>query len=173
MNSVVMKICRLAMIPVTLLFLQTVAVAQPTFIPGFLGVESSYIERPASGADSTEAFLTLTNLHPREPLVILDISGGMFEESSMVGANGEELENIVLQPGERLVMSDDGVHVVLNGVDASMLADHGLELTLFIRRGLEPEDPVEAREATAFGPPAREAGIPNEKEYMVSVEVRN
>ena len=152
-----------------ILFIQSTALAQPLVIPGFLGIESSYIE--ASGSDSASAYLTLTNLH-YEPILILSASGDIFENATLKDSNNEELEYIEVLPRERIVMGSGGMHIQLNEVDDSITAGDTIELTLLVRRGREAMEYVEE----FFDSSIRETfggGIPNEKEYVMHITVKN
>ncbi len=158
-------------IPFLALIIQSSAFAEPLLIPGFLGIESSYIEAPDADSDSTTAYFTLTNLH-NEPILILSASGEIFDNATLRGSNNEELDYIELAPRERLVMQSDGMHIQLNEIGESIAAGDILELTLLVRRGREAMEYVEE----FFDSSVRETfggGIPNEKEYVVHISVRN
>jgi copper(I)-binding protein len=157
----------------TLLFVQTAAYAQPIMIPGFMGIESSYMEAPMADSESTSAYFTIANLH-YEPIVLLGASGDMFENAVFVGSDNEELEQVIIQPGGRLVMEPNGVHLKINDVEASSANEHFQELTLLVRRGLEPLDEVdEQRRDANNGQRGREAGVPNEHRFVVNVPLTN
>lgn len=153
------------------LIAQSSVFAEPFLIPGFLGVESSHIETPDAGSDSTSAYFTLANLH-YEPILVLSASGDFFDNATMLGSNNEELEYIELLPGERLDMQASGMHIQLNGIEDSLNAGDLHEITLLIRRGREAMEYVEA----FFDNSIRETfggGIPNEKEYVMHIAVKN
>ena len=152
-----------------ILFIQSTAFAEPLVIPGFLGIESSYIEE--SDSNSASAYLTLTNLH-HEPILILSASGDIFENATLIDSNNEELEYIEVLPRERLVMGSGSTHIQLNEIDDSITAGDTIELTLLVRRGREAMEYVEE----FFDSSVRETfggGIPNEKEYVMHISVRN
>ncbi len=166
-------ISRLIAVPMAILCLQT-AVAQPIMIPGFMGIENSSLDA-SSGSDTANAYFTITNLH-REPIVLLSTTGDVFESASFIGADNQELEQVVIEPGDRLIMGANGIHVRLSGVDAAVAEEYTQPITLLVRRGLEAEEEVEASEenfGVMSGMRLREAGIPNEKEYVVNVPVMN
>lgn len=144
--------------------------AEPYFVPGFFSVEMSNIEAPQAGMDSTKAYFSIRNVHPREPVLLLSLSSGMFEDATLVGANGEELEYVEVAPGELFVMGPNTAHVELSGVDTSLMAGDSVEVTLLIRRGREAMEPVEA-EFDVSTRTESEAGIPNEKEFIVTAQV--
>ena len=158
-------------IPFLALIIQSPAFAEPFLIPGFLGIESSYIEAPDADSDSTNAYFTITNLH-NEPILILSASGDIFDNATLRDSNNEELDYIELLPRERLVMQSDGLHIQLNEIDESIAAGDILELTLLVRRGREAIEYVEE----FFDNSIRKTlggGIPNEKEYVVHISIRN
>ncbi len=146
--------------------------AESRLYPGFLFIESAYLEQ-GSDANSAEAFFTLTNLHPDDPLVLLTVSSDIFEAATFEDAENSPLSQIVIQPGERL----EGVRVVLAGVNLSESSHSMVDFNVLIRRGLEPLPPVDAIESSgglfSGGIKAREAGIPNEDEYIFRVDIRN
>lgn len=172
LHSLFLRSIRKALvIPCLALIAQVPAFAEPLLIPGFLGVESSHIEVPADGADSTSAYFTLTNFH-YEPILLLSVNSEIFEHATMLDANNEELEYIELLPGERLDMQRSGMHIQLNNIDDSLNAGEVHEISLLVRRGLEPMEFVEE----FFDNSIRElrgGGIPNEKEYVMHVTVGN
>ena len=87
-------------------------------------------------------------------------------------SNNEALEYIELLPGERLDMQASGMHLQLNEIDDSLTAGQVQEITLLVRRGRVPMEYVEE----FFDSSIRETfggGIPNEKEYVTHVSVRN
>lgn len=150
---------------------QSSVFAEPFLIPGFFGVESSHIEAPAAGSDSASAYFTLSNLH-YEPILVLSASSDFFDNATMLSSNNEELEYIELLPGERLDMQASGMHIQLNGIEDSLNAGDLHEITLLIRRGREAMEYVEA----FFDNSIRETfggGIPNEKEYVMHIAVKN
>lgn len=173
MNLNIKKITQLFAIPLAILCFQSVQ-AQPIMVPGFMGIELSSLDAIANDADSTNAYFTISNLH-YEPIVLLGASGETFENGAFIGPNNEELEQVVIQPGGRLVMSSNDVHVRLSDVDASINDESSQAITLLVRRGLEAEEEVEAVEnlGAMSGQRGREAGIPNEQEYVVNVPVRH
>lgn len=174
MYSSIKKVNLTIIILMTLMFLQTAVQAQPILVPGFMGIESSYMDHPAAGSDTSNAYFTISNLH-YEPIVLLSASGDTFENATFIGTNGNELEQVIIQPGDRLVMGPNNVHLRLAELDAAATDESSQDITLLVRRGLEPEDAVEAiQELGAMsGVRSREAGIPNEKKYVVNVIVRD
>ncbi len=173
MYTSIKKINRTIIIFIALLFVQTAAQAQPVIVPGFMGIESSYMEAPDASSESASAYFTIANFH-YEPIVLLGATGDIFENATFVGSNNEELEQVIIQPGGRLVMSPDDVHIQLNDVDSSSAEEHFQELTLLVRRGLEPLEEVEAQRRDANnGQRAREAGVPNEHRFVVNVPITN
>lgn len=172
MNSLIKKIAQIIITPLAMLFFQ-VAHAQPVVVPGFMAIESSYLEAPESGSHSTMAYFTIANLHS-EPIVLLGASSEIFESASLNAPGHETVESIVIQPRERLEMGVDGYHVHLDEIDETIAAGNMQEVTLLIRRGLEAMEEVEGQggdrnAAVRF----REAGIPNEHDVEVRVPVRN
>ena len=150
---------------------QSSVLAEPLLIPGFLGVESSHIEAPAAGSDSTRAYFTMTNFH-YEPILLLNVTSDIFENATMLGSDNQELEYIELLPGERLDMRAQGIHIQLNDIDESLAAGDVHEVKLLVRRGLEAMEFVEE----FFDNSIRElrgGGIPNEKEYVMHITVGN
>jgi len=173
MYTVIKNIKRSIIILLAMVFVQTAAHAQPVMIPGFMGIESSYMHAPEASSDSATAFFTIANLH-YEPIVVLGLSGDMFDHATLVGSNGAELDQVIIEPGDRLVMSANDVHFQLSGVDSANLEGHFQELTLLVRRGLEPLEEVEAQRRDANnGQRGRDAGVPNEHKYVVNVPLRN
>lgn len=173
MYTVIKNIKRSIIILLTMLFVQTAAHAQPVMIPGFMGIESSYMEALATSSESAAAYFTIANLH-YEPIVVLGLSGDIFDHATFLGPNGDELEQVIIQPGDRLVMAPNNVHFQLSGLDSANLEGHFQELTLLVRRGLEPLEEVEAQRRDANnGQRGREAGVPNEHKYVVKVPLRN
>ena len=158
--------------PLVMLLLQAAAQAQPVMVPGFMAIESSYIE--SEGSDSANAYFTISNFDD-EPMRILSASGDVFE-NAVITAGGQELEYIEILPNERLVMSPEGMHIQLSGLSEELMAGEQEDVTLLIRRGREAMEALEAQEggfAGAFsGEKIRDAGIPNEKDYVVRVPVR-
>ena len=171
MNLNIKKFAQFFAIPLAILCFQSVQ-AQPIMIPGFMGIENSSLDAAAAGADSTSAYFTISNLH-YEPIILLSASGEAFENAAFIGSNNEELEQVIIQPGDRLIMGSNDVHLRLSGIDASINDERSQAITLLVRRGLEPEEEVEAIEnlGAMSGQRSREAGIPNEKEYVVNVPV--
>lgn len=171
-NNAGIKLGRLLALPVFLLLLPGVVSAQASLYPGFMMVEA-FLDRPDSGAGDSNAVISISNLHESDPLVLLDITGENFESATIYNENNEEIDQLVIQPGERVY----NIPVMLNGVDSSVFDDSTYDLNFFVRRGLEAMEPVEAIEGTqgAFsgGIKAREAGIPNEDEYIVNFAIRN
>ncbi len=173
MYTSIKKINRTIIILLTLLFVQAAVQAQPVMIPGFMGIESSYMEAPEASSESTSAYFTIANLH-YEPIVLLGATGDIFENATFVGSNNEELEQVIIQPGGRLVMSPNDVHLQLHDVDSSNADEHFQELTLLVRRGLEPLEEVEEQRRDANnGQRGREAGVPNEHRFVVNVPLTN
>ncbi|MDG2091396.1 MAG: copper chaperone PCu(A)C [Gammaproteobacteria bacterium] len=173
MNLIKNKILHSCTAALTVLFFQATAQAQPIIVPGFMVVESSYLEAPESSAHSTLAYFTIANLHD-EPIILLGASSDISESATLNGPGHEELESIVIQPSERLIMGSDGFHVHFDELDSSIDSGDAQEITLLVRRGLEALEEVEAQERNANnGIRARRAGIPNEHDIVVRVPVRN
>ena len=150
---------------------QSAAFADPFIIPGFLGIESSYVETPESDSDFANLYFTLTNLH-HEPILILNASGDLFDNSTLKGSNNEDLEYIEVPPRERIVMQSGSTHIQLNKVADTISIGDTIELALLIRRGREAMEYVEEY----FDNSLRETyggGIPNEKEYVMHITVTN
>ncbi len=166
------RISRLFAIPLLMLCFQSTQ-AQPIMIPGFMGIESSYMDAPAAGSDASNAYFTISNLYS-EPIVLLSATGDIFENATFLGPNNDELEQLIIQPGERLVMGPDTVYMHLSDLQTSSIEDHSQQITLLVRRGLEAEEEVEAQDGFGglSGARQREAGIPNEKEYVVNVDLK-
>ncbi len=173
MNLNIQKVAQLFAIPFVMLCLQS-AHAQPLMVPGFMGIESSYVEAPEAGSDSTTAYFTISNFH-YEPILILSATGEGFESAALNNADHGAVESIIVEPGQRLVMQPGGFHVHLSEVDASMFDEGSLDITLLLRRGLEPMEEVEAVEelGAMSGVRSREAGIPNEQEFVVNFPVKH
>ena len=173
MNLNIQKIAQLFAIPLAILCMQS-AHAQPIMVPGFMGLESSYVEAPEAGSDSTTAYFTISNFH-HEPILILSATGDGFESAALNDANHGAVESIIIEPGQRLVMQPGGFHVHLSEIDASMFDEGSFEITLLLRRGLEAMEEVEAVEelGAMSGVRSREAGIPNEQEFVVNVPVKH
>ena len=171
------RLSHLFSLAVMMLFCQTSLVAQPVMIPGFFGVESYYIEAPANGADSTNAYLTIVNLH-YEPLRLLGTSSELFGNAGLFDANNQVIEYVEVLPGERVVMRPGGMHIRFEELDPAIAAGETVDLTLKVRRGREALEPVEAFDpmdnvGALVGRKAVKAGIPNEDEYVIKVDVRN
>lgn len=172
MNSLIKKIAQIIITPLAMLFFQ-VAHAQPVVVPGFMAIESSYLEAPESGSHSTMAYFTISNLHS-EPIVLLGASSEIFESASLNAPGHEAIESIVIQPRERLEMGVDGYHVHLDEIDDSLANGQSKEVTLLVRRGLEPLEEIEGQDAFRnAGIRSRDAGIPNEHDIVVHVQVGN
>ena len=173
MNSLIKKSAQLIAIPLAILCFQSVH-AQPIMVPGFMRIEGSSVDAPAAGSDSTNAYFTILNLH-FEPIVLLSTSGEIFENAAFIGSNNEELEQVIIEPGDRLVMGPNDVHVRLSDIGSSFADERSQKITLLVRRGLEAEEEVEEIEGfgSMSGVRRREAGIPNEKEYVVNVPVKD
>ncbi len=174
MHSNIKKINGSIFLLLTFLFVQAAAQAQPLMVPGFMAIENSSMDAPAAGSDSSNAYFTISNLH-YEPIILLSASGDTFETATFIGSNGNELDQVVIQPGGRLTMGPNNVHLRISGIDAEATDEGSQDITLLIRRGLEPEEAVEAIEelGAMSGVRSREAGIPNEKKYVVHVMVRD
>jgi copper(I)-binding protein len=173
MNLIKKKAWRFSATALALLFIQSLAFAQPVVVPGFMAVETSYLEAPAADSQSTLAYFTIANLH-NEPIVLLGASSDLSESARLNNPEHEEVESIVIQPRERLVMESDGYYVHLNEVDSAIAEGGSQEITLLVRRGLEAMEEVEAQERDSNnGIVAREAGIPNEHDIVVRVPVKN
>ncbi len=174
MYSSIKRINRTIILLMTLMFLQTTVQAQPILVPGFMGIESSYMDAPAAGSDSSNAYFTISNLH-YEPIVLLSATGEAFGNATFIDPDGNELEQVVIRPGGRLVMGPNNVHLRLGELEAEAVDEGSQDITLLVRLGLEPEEAVEAIEELGVmsGVRSREAGIPNEKKYVVHVMVRD
>jgi hypothetical protein len=149
--------------------------AEPKLFPGFLFVESAYLEH-SGAADEADIYLSIRNLHPDDPIVLLGISGDEDDAVAaiMYDAQNVMLQQIVVNPGETV----SSIHAVLRNADLSAAEDGQLGLNILVRRGLEALPPVEASEGTGGGAfsggiKAQEAGIPNEDDYRVSFDIRN
>lgn len=159
-------------ISLLLAFLTVGVKAESRLFPGFLFVESAYLEQ-GSDLTSADAYITVTNLHPEDPLVLLTASSEIFEGATFFDDANAEMTQVVIQPGERLA----GLRVALSGVDLTDSSGAPVEFSFLIRRGLEAMEAVDAIE-TNNGPfgggiKAREAGIPNEDEYTFRVDIRD
>ncbi len=175
MNLNIKKFAQLIAIPLAMFCFQSAVQAQPLMIPGFMGIESSYVEAPAADSDSTMAYFTITNLH-QEPILLLSASGDNFESATLNNADHEEIESVVIEPGQRLVMAPGGFHVHLSEIDASSSNEESYKITLLVRRGLEPMEAIEGSEenfGAMSGARSRGAGIPNEQEFVINVPVHN
>ena len=174
MNFKTMKLSKLLLAPFAVLLFQAVAHAQPVMVPGFMVIESSYIEN--SGSDTANAYFTISNIDD-EPMRILSASGEAFDSAIITGPNDETLEYIEILPNQRLVMAEAGMHFQLSNVSESVTAGETQDVTLLIRRGREAEEAIEAVEGGfvgAFtGARIRDAGIPNEQDYVVRVPVKH
>lgn len=167
------KIAQIIATPLVILFLQATVQAQPVLIPGFITIENSYLETPEPDSHSTMAYFTISNSHS-EPIVLLGASSDIFESATLNAPGHESIESIIIQPRERIAMGVDGYHVHLDGIDGSIAAGQSQDVTLLVRRGLEPLEEVEAQDGDAnAGIRGREAGIPNEHNIVVSVPVGN
>lgn len=171
MNLTIQILRKLLATTFAILLLQSTALAEPFVVPGFIGIESSYIVADEMNSDTASAYFTLTNLHS-EPILILSASGEIFDNATLKGSNNEVLEYIEVLPRERLVMESSGMHIQLNDLNESVAAGDTIELALLIRRGREAMEYVEE----FFDSSIRETfggGIPNEKEYVMHISVRN
>jgi copper(I)-binding protein len=148
--------------------------AQPIMIPGFMGIESSYFDAPEADADSTMAYFTISNLH-QEPILLLSASGDSFGHAMLNNAEHEPVDSILIEPGQRLVMQPGDYHVHLDEIDSEVVDEDTYAVTLLVRRGLEAMEEVEgsAGFGAMSGVRVREAGIPNEQEFVVNVPVRH
>ncbi|PCJ41564.1 MAG: hypothetical protein COA71_08390 [SAR86 cluster bacterium] len=159
-------------IPFVILITQSTAFAEPLLIPGFLGIESSYIETPEADSNTTNAYFTIINLH-NQPIRLLNTNSDFFGSAVFHAANGEELEYIEVLPRERVVMEPGGIYIQLNEItDSITAADSTHEVTLLVRRGREAMEFVEEY----FDNSERElrgGGIPNEKEFLAHISVRD
>jgi len=173
MKIKIKKIAYLFVIPLALLCMQS-AYSQPLMVPGFMGIESSYMEEISANSDSSNAFFSISNFH-HEPIILLSATGDSFESATFIGPNGNELEQVIIEPGNRLVMGPNSVHLRLGELDAATAEDYSHQISLLIRRGLEAEEEVEAIEelGAMSGVRSREAGIPNEREFVVNVPVNH
>lgn len=150
--------------------------AESRLIPGFLFVESAYLQQQGNSANTADAYITVTNLHPDDPLVLLDVTSDFFETATFSSDDNSELAQIVIQPGERVA----GIHMLLSGFDLAESQGDALEFSFLIRRGLEAMEAVDAiandegQQGAFFGGLRnREAGIPNEDEYILRVDIRD
>mgnify|MGYP003653140901 FL=1 len=175
MNFTKLKLGQFFSIIALMLFCQTTVFAQPVMIPGFMGIESSYIEAPASDEDSTNAYFTIVNLH-YEPLRLLSASSEIFENAVFLDANNQQLEFVEILPGQRIAMIPGGLHMQLNDIDSGIAAGDSFEFKLKVRRGREAlpfQEEMVAVGLFSGGPSPRPAGIPNEDEYAVKVPVKH
>ncbi|MBN4053642.1 copper chaperone PCu(A)C [Haliea sp. AH-315-K21] len=174
MNLNITKLSKVFIVPLAMLFFQTTAYAQPVMVPGFMGIESFYIEN--SGSDTANAYFTIVNFDD-EPMRILSASGDAFGNAIITGTNNEELEYIEIMPNERVVMAPSSMYFQLSDLGDSLIVGETHEITLLIRRGREAGEMVEETTRGAGGAFSggrlRDAGIINEKEYVVKVPVRN
>jgi copper(I)-binding protein len=172
MNLTVNKTCRFLknalILPVLALATQTSIQAEPLMIPGFLGIESSYIEK--TGEDTANAYFTFTNLH-YGPVLLLSASSDIFANTTLNGANNEELEYIEVLPRERVVMEPGGLHMQLHDLDPAITSGETVEVTLLVRQGREPEEEVEEHYDNSLRKLIK-GGIPNEKEFVMHISVR-
>ncbi len=164
----------LAALSFAYLTMQSAALAQPLIVPELLLVEESYAEAPADGQNSTNVYLTITNLH-KDPIRLLKAKtgSGEFENSRLFGANNEELEYIEILPSQRVVMEPNGMHMQLSDLDAAAFRDQNrLPFTILVRQGREALPYQEGGFDNGTRRTIRE-GIPNEHEFTVNVALRN
>ncbi|MDG2091397.1 MAG: copper chaperone PCu(A)C [Gammaproteobacteria bacterium] len=173
MNLNIKKFLQIFSIPLAILCFQS-AHAQPIMIPGFMGIESSYLDALEADSDSTMAYFTISNLH-QEPILLLGASGDKIGHAMLNNSDHQAVDSILIEPGQRLVMQPDGYHVHLDEIDTSDADEGFYAVTLLVRRGLEAMEEVEAIEnlGAMSGQRGREAGIPNEQEFVVNVPIRN
>tara|TARA_R110000772_G_scaffold134567_5_gene243168 strand:+ start:1077 stop:1610 length:534 start_codon:yes stop_codon:yes gene_type:complete len=172
-----LSVSHLFALAMALLFLQTSAFAQPVMIPGFFGIESSYIEAPENDTTSTNAYLTIVNLH-YEPLRLLGTSSEIFENAEFFDANNQPVEYFEVLPGERLAMRPGGMHIKLGSLDSAISAGETVDISLHVRRGREALEAVEAFDpmdnvGALTGRKPVKAGIPNEDEYVIKADIRH
>jgi copper(I)-binding protein len=172
MNLISRKTCqtikKALILPLAGLAWQTSAIAEPTMIPGFLGIESSYIEK--TDDESANAYFTFTNLH-YDSILLLSASSDIFGSTTLKGGDNEEVEFIEVLPNERVVMQPGGLHMQLNEMDSSIASGETIEVTLLLRQGREAEEEVEAIYDNSLRRMVG-GGIPNEKEFVVHISVQ-
>jgi hypothetical protein len=173
MNKLRQSVSSLLLLFPLLLLSSSAVFAEPKLFPGFLFVESAYLEQSGSAADEADIYFSIRNLHADDPIVLLGINGDEEAAARMYDGQNAMLQQIVINPGETV----SGIHAVLRNADLSAAEDGQLALNLLIRRGLEALPPVDAIESSgglfSGGVKAREAGIPNEDDYQVRFDIRN
>ena len=150
------------------------AYAQPIMIPGFMGIESSYLDAPEADSHSTMAYFTISNLH-HEPILLLGASGDEIGSATLNNSEHQAVDSILIEPGQRLVMQPAGYHVHLDEINISDADKDFYSVTLLVRQGLEAMAEVDAVEflGAMSGQRGRKAGIPNEQEFVVNVPITN
>ncbi len=166
----------LLLFPVLMVLMQKMALAEPKLFPGFLFVEDAYLERSAQGENQAVAHFSIKNLHADDPIVLLGLTGEMFEEATVYDAQDNMQEEWVINPGETLT----GLRAVLSDIELTDADARTVALNLYIRRGLLAMEAIEevnndeGQQGAFFGGlKNREAGIPNEDEYLVAFDIRN
>ncbi len=156
------------LVPVVFLLIQPSALGRPKLFPGFLYVDSPFVEMQDAASNQARVSFTIQNMHASDPLVLLSISGESLEAST-------ELEQLVINPGE----ISPTVHAMVTLADDYAVNDGNLHLEILIRRGLEAMEYVEAIEdpralaRVPLGFKVQRSGIPNEDEYLVPFQVRD
>lgn len=153
-------------IPALLLITQSIVLARPILIPGFIYVDTAYIEMPAPGTNQANVTFTVQNMHANDPLVILSLLGDSLAEATM-------FDQVVINPGE----VSAPLNVVVTLADDFTINDDELDLNLLVRRGLEAMEYVEAiddpraRARVPLGFKQQKSGIPNEDEYRITFDI--
>jgi hypothetical protein len=154
--------------PVFFLLVQPLAMGRPKLFPGFLYVDSPYVEMQDTESNQARVSFTIQNMHASDPLVLLSISGESLEASI-------ELEQLVINPGE----ISPTVYALVTFTNDYIVNDGNLYLGILVRRGLEAMEYVEAIEdpralaRVPLGFKLQKSGIPNEDEYLVPFQVRD
>jgi hypothetical protein len=166
----------LLVLPVLMVLTQSLALAEPKLFPGFLFVENAYLERSEQNENQAVAHFSIRNLHTDDPLVLLGVTGEMFEEARLYDAQNNMREEFVINPGETL----RGLRAELNDIEFTDAEAISIALNLYIRRGLLAMEAIEevnndeGQQGAFFGGlKNREAGVPNEDEYLVAFDIRN
>jgi hypothetical protein len=166
----------LMLMPALLILTQKIALAEPKLIPGFLFVENAYLEPLELSENQAVAHFSIKNLHADDPMVLLGLTGEMFEVAALYDSQDNMREELVINPGETLT----GLRAVLSSMELSDTDANTIGINLFIRRGLLAMEAIEeinndeGQNGAFFGGlKNREAGIPNEDEYLVAFDIRN